>query len=94
MERIKSIDEWQLKEVAVGLQVPFEDLTESYRRSWRERLFTLPWQPFKATGTRLSTYGMLRREIARCEFDLAMQVGVYGPMLGHSEFSPDWLAHK
>lgn len=81
----------QFEQVGLGVKIRYapEPLTETYTRSWRERLFSLPWQPWVRTGVRPTTISLIKRRMM--ETQAAMQrtldanmYGTYGGSNGRS----------
>lgn len=72
--------EYELREYAVSVDIPKFPAIVSYRRSWRERLFSRPWRPLRRIGSRLSLVTLMERRIANAEelMGRSMLGSVYG----------------
>ncbi len=72
--------EYEIREYACSVDVPRFAAMVTYKRSWRERWFTLPWRPFQRTGVRPSMITLMEQRMDRAE--QAMRAELDQPMYG------------
>ncbi len=60
------------QELGSYIRITYPDtLIETYRRSWRERLFTWPWRPWVRWGQRPTTYSLIKARMLATEEAMA-----------------------